>query len=143
MEKGKNIFISMETKKFNKIINDSRIYYIDYLRIICSFLVILIHVSSQYYYRFDINSYEFKIAYYYNGFSRFSVPNFFMISGALFLNKDLSFKIIFNKYIKRIFIHILLWSIIYAFININLKELNIKKKLLKLLMVLIIYGIFM
>ena len=127
MEKGKNIFISMETKKFNKIINDSRIYYFDYLRIICSFLVILIHVSSQYYYRFDINSYEFKIAYYYNGFSRFSVPNFFMISGALFLNKDLSFKIIFNKYIKRIFIHILLWSIIYAFININLKELNKKK----------------
>ena len=133
MKKGKNIIISMEKKKFNKIINDSRIYYFDYLRIICSFLVILIHVSSQYYYRFDINSYEFKIAYYYNGFSRFSVPNFFMISGALFLNKDLSFKIIFNKYIKRIIIHILLWSIIYAFININLKELNIKKKFFEII----------
>ena len=99
--------------------NNLRFYYFDYLRIFCSFWLILIHVCAQYNDHLDINTYEFKIAYYYHGFSRFSVPNFFMISGAVFLQKDLSLKIIFNKYIKRIFIHLLLWPIIFGFIKIS------------------------
>lgn len=52
-----------------------------------------------------------------------------MISGALFLNRDLSYPIIFNKYIKNIFIHLILWSIIYSFNDKNFWTLNIKKKL--------------
>lgn len=117
MKEAKNNYISLNEKKLNSKNYNSRFYYFDYLRIICSFSVILLHVCAQYYYHLDINSFKFKIAYYYNGFSRFSVPNFFMISGAIFLNKDLSLKIIFNKYIKRIFIHLLLWSIIYGVIK--------------------------
>jgi len=56
-----------------------------------------------------------------------------MISGAVFLQKDLSLKIIFNKYIKRIFIHLLLWSIIYGFININLENINIKTIIIQII----------
>ena len=32
------------------LIKDSRIYYFDYLRVICSFFVVLTHVSAEYYY---------------------------------------------------------------------------------------------
>ena len=124
MEETKQIYLN---KKIIYIQNKgSRIYYFDYLRIICAFGITLIHVSAKYYYRLDVNSYKWKIAYYYNGFSRFSLPNFFMISGALFLSRDLSFKIIFNKYIKRLFIHLLVWSIIYTIINANFSKINIK-----------------
>ena len=129
----------MESKKKfldKKIFNnykDRRIYYFDYLRILCTFSVTLIHVSSEYYYSLDVNSFKWKIAYYYNGLSRFSVPIFFMISGALFLNRDLSFEIIANKYIKRLFIHLLLWSIIYSLVNIDLSKLDIKQKFLQII----------
>lgn len=111
----------------------SRIYYFDYLRIFCCFFVILIHISAEYYTKFNLNTYNWKIAYYYNGISRFSVPNFFMISGALFLNRDIPLKKIFNKYIKNLFIHLILWSMIYSLININLSKLNIKKKLFEII----------
>jgi len=124
MEENKQLYLNKKILyKRNK---DSRIFYFDYLRIICAFGVILIHVSANYYNSLNINSYEWKIIYYYNGLSRFSVPNFFMISGALFLCRDLSFKIIFNKYIKRLFIHLILWSIIYSIIHVNLSKINIK-----------------
>lgn len=102
-----------------------RFIYIDYLRIICCFFVIMIHVSGQYI-KYNINSYEWKIAYFYNGISRFSVPNFFMISGTLFLKRDLTFKIIIRKYIKNILIHLLLWSMIYSFFDSNIPKYDIK-----------------
>ena len=113
-------------------IRGSRFYYFDYLRIFCSFFVILIHVSAKYK-RLEVNSYKMKIAYYYDGLSRFSVPNFFMISGALFLSKNLSFQIIIEKYIKRIFIHLLLWSMIYSFTNGNISKLGLKKGIIQII----------
>jgi len=127
MEKNENIYIC-KIKNIYKD-KDSRVYYLDCLRIFCSFFVILIHVSAYYYYNSALGSYNFKISYYYNFLSRFSVPNFFMISGAVFLSRDLSCEIIFNKYIKNIFIHLILWSIIYSLIDKNFWTLNIKKKL--------------
>ena len=129
MDKNKNENIILDVN----IKNNLRIDYFDYLKLLCSFCVILIHVCAEYTNKCNINSYKWKISYYYNGFSRFSVPNFFMISGALFLNRDLSFKKIVNKYIKRIYIHLLLWSIIYSLINIRLKKLNIKKKIFQII----------
>ena len=71
--------MKLETKKkfldkkevINKNNKNIRIYYFDYLRIICAFFVTLNHVCAKYY-NLDINSYKWKIAYYYNGFSRFS-----------------------------------------------------------------------
>lgn len=110
--------------------NDSKnttVYYYFYiLRIISSFAVVLIHVSSEYYYNLKINSYDWKIAYYYDGISRFSVPIFFMISGALFLNRDISFRNMFTKYIKKILIHLIIWSFIYSIFNQKLSNINIK-----------------
>ena len=129
MDKNENILLC-STKNTNKY-KDSRIYYLDYLRIFCSFFVIVIHVSTKYYRRFKLKSYNWKISHYYDSLSRFSVPNFFMISGAVFLNRDISYKKIFNKYIKNIFIHLVLWILIYSLYNINSFSIfNIKNKLL-------------
>ena len=87
------------------LIKNQRFFYLDYIRIISSFFVILIHISSPYYYKLDINSPKWKTALFYKSLSLFSVPNFFMISGTLFLKKNLSLKIIISKYIKNIFMH--------------------------------------
>ena len=131
MKKDENNYLCKKKNIYKE--KNSRIYYLDYLRIFCSFFVILIHVSANYYNKSALNSYNWKISYYYNRLSRFSVSNFFMISGALFLNRNLTYKIIFTKYIKNIFIHLILWSIIYSLININLSTLNIKMKLLEII----------
>jgi surface polysaccharide O-acyltransferase-like enzyme len=120
---NENNIIILQNNKFK---TDSRLYYFDWLRIISSFSVVLTHVSASFY-KQEMDSYKWKIAYYYNGLSRFAVPNFFMISGALFLKADLSIKKIYNKYIKRIFIHLLIWSVIYSFDKIKLSKFDLTK----------------
>ena len=52
---------------------------------------------------------------------------FFMISGALFLKVDIPILKIYNKYIKRLFIHLLIWSEIYSYSKIKLSKINLKK----------------
>ena len=106
-----------------------RIYYFDILRIVSSFSVILIHVSARYY-KLNINSNNWKIAHYYNGISRFGVPIFLMISGALFLSKDISVGQIFKKYIRRLLTNILFWSFIYTIYKINSSITSIKSFIL-------------
>ena len=123
--------INIKNNHKNTHFRDSRIYYFDILRIISSFAVVLIHVSARYN-RFDINSHNWKISFYYNGMSRFAVPLFFMMSGALFLNKNIPLKKIFNKYIKNIIIHLLFWSFIYSIYILDISKKNIPKIIIKL-----------
>ena len=118
---------NMDDKPKKKII----LYHFYFLRIISSFSVVLIHVSAYYYNKSKIYSFDFKISFFYNGIARFGVPIFYMISGALFLNQDMSFNKIYNKYIKRMLIHLIIWSFIYSISNIQLSKNNIKKIILK------------
>ena len=94
---------------------NSRIIYIDVLRIIAAFAVILLHVSSQ---RFKdcFPSDEWIVRMIYNSLGRWSVPVFVMISGALFLDKSkkINIKRLFSKNIARIIKVFLFWSFIYA-----------------------------
>ena len=103
-----------------------RIYYFDILRIVSSFFVVLIHVSAKYYANSNINSNNWKIAYYYNGVSRFGVPVFLMISGALFLSREVSFSKILKKYIGRLLTKLIFWSFIYSIYITNLSIKNIQ-----------------
>ena len=98
----------------NSTLKIKRIEYFDYLRILCSFSVIIIHASSQNRNTCPIKSHEYKILNFYNGISRFGVPIFFMISGTLFLNKNISFSMILKKYIKKIYINLFFWSFFYS-----------------------------
>ena len=125
----KEIYLNYNKLKKNSI--KIRIYYFDLLRIFSAFSVILIHVSAEYYNHINIDNPNWKISFYYNGFSRFGVPIFFMISGTLFLGKNISLYIIIYKYILRLVICLIIWSFIYSIYNIEFSKNNIEKILLK------------
>lgn len=95
--------------------SNSRIIYLDVLRIIAAFAVVFLHVSSQ---RFHecFPSDEWISRMIYDALVRWSVPVFVMISGALFLDESrrIDFKRLYTKNIARIIIVFLFWSFIYA-----------------------------
>ena len=65
-----------------------RIYYMDYLRTIAIIGVLSIHAAAPYvamYQKVDFSMWEAVIIH--NSLSRWCVPIFFMISGALLLGK--------------------------------------------------------
>lgn len=115
------------------IMKHDRKYYLDLdvLRILSSIAVVLIHVASQNWY--TVNDLKtFTVFNFFDSISRFAVPVFFMISGALFLNsrKKINFKNFFKKhFLKMIFIYVI-WCILYYlfdyfFLN-SINQINIK-----------------
>ena len=94
--------------------NSRRTYYFDYLRIVASFAVVLLHVAAQNWSTSDVNSFEWKVFNFFDGLVRWGVPVFVMISGALFLGKELDLKVLYRKYIFKMIIVFLFWSLLYA-----------------------------
>lgn len=94
--------------------SEERKVYFDFLRIIASFAIIMLHVAAQNWYITDINSTEWNVFNFYDSIVRWGVPIFIMISGALFINKEVPIKALYKKYIFRIIISFIFWSIIYA-----------------------------
>jgi surface polysaccharide O-acyltransferase-like enzyme len=91
--------------------------WIDYLRVISTFAVIMIHVSAVGVISLDIESRSWIVANFYDSISRFCVPIFFMISGALLLQKDYGLKPFFIKRVTRILPPFIFWSFVYFFLN--------------------------
>lgn len=90
----------------------------DILRIISALSVVVLHASSPHLLSNDVYSANFKIANFINSLSRFGVPIFVMISGAIFLSetKAVSIRKIWCKNILRLFIVYAVWSFAtYAF----------------------------
>ena len=93
-----------------------RIAYIDLLRIIAIFAVIMIHVSAENWYTDTIDS-----NWLFNNFintlvNGWPVPLFVVISGSLQLNNDkFTIKNMFFKYIPRILLCLIFWHVIYYF----------------------------
>jgi surface polysaccharide O-acyltransferase-like enzyme len=89
-----------------------RIFYLDQLKTISIFLIILIHVTS-------ISLIKSPTHYLYMGaiydnIARVGVPIFIMVSGALLLNREYKTLNFLKKRFKRILIPATLWCIIYA-----------------------------
>ena len=62
---------------------------ISFLRILATFSLIVIHLSGPLVVKFgDISLFDWSVANFFDSISRYSVPMFFMISGALLLDKD-------------------------------------------------------
>ena len=90
-----------------------RIFFLDGLRVFAIFAVVMIHVSGLFY--TDTSTVDRLAAFAYDSYSRWCVPVFCMISGALFLTKkELSVKDLYSRYIKRIVLAFLFWSSIYV-----------------------------
>ena len=96
----------------------NRIVYMDVLRVIACFSVIMIHSSARYVVK-DIGSFNFWVGNIFDGLARIGVPLFIMISGALMLDKNYQFstqKII--KHIIRMIVFFVFWSALYCIFNI-------------------------
>lgn len=99
-----------------------RIEYLDFLRILALFAVIVIHVDAQNYWNVGlqpggVETFEWKAYTFLDSMSKWSVPIFVMISGALFLNARISIKTLYTKYIFRIICAYVVWSSIYAVVT--------------------------
>lgn len=88
------------------------------LRILATFSVVIIHVSGPLVVKFGkISFLDWNVANFFDSISRYSVPMFFMISGALLLNKDYSLKCFFGKRLGKVLPPFLIWSLIYSVFN--------------------------
>lgn len=91
-----------------------RIVYLDYLRVFSVFAVMVLHTAAACFYSTDgINS-DWQIMNFYDGIVRWGVPVFVMMSGALFLPRNIEIKTIYKKYIPRMIVAYFCWSMVYV-----------------------------
>ncbi|MDK9607655.1 acyltransferase [Lelliottia wanjuensis] len=89
---------------------NKRIIWIDNIRAIACFLVVLLHVSAYHLYQIkDVSSISWNIANTIQSFTRVCVPLFFMISGYAFMRD----KHVKNKNILKIVANLCLYTVIY------------------------------
>lgn len=93
-----------------------RTIYFDYLRVIACFCVIVLHVSAQQLFDYETPTFDWHAMNVYDSVTRFCVPIFLMISGALFLDpvKNLSLHKLYTRNILRMLTAFMFWSLIYA-----------------------------
>lgn len=106
-----------------------RTVYFDYLRVLATFIVMLLHVSAQNWSTSDVGSGTFAVFSIYNSISRWGVPVFVMISGALFLNRDIPIRRILKHNVLRMITALFGWSFLYFLFAEN----SVKSQLLSLL----------
>ncbi len=82
----------------------------DFIRIIASLAVIVIHTSASYCLTADKSFYWF-FAVASNALSRFAVPMFFMISGMFLLKKQEPLDVFFEKRFTAVLIPFLSWCV--------------------------------
>ena len=92
---------------------NKRLSYIDILKVIAAFMIVMLHVSASY---IDMsNASPHGLEYFFNSLTRIGLPIFFMISGALLLRDEYHFKL------KRKFFFILkiyiFWSAFYVLVQ--------------------------
>lgn len=91
------------------------IIYIDILRIFAAFAVIMLHTSAKFLSKMAENNVHFLQGNLFDSATRWCVPIFFMISGALLLNSKRDFNLTFflKKRFSKILIPFLFFSVFY------------------------------
>lgn len=87
--------------------------YLDYLRVFACLAVMVTHVTMTNWSNVDVNGFDWQIINFYDGISRWCVAAFAMISGALFLNRDIAIVKIYTKYIPRMVVAFFVWGAFY------------------------------
>ena len=95
--------------------NKQRNISFDLLRIIAAFSVVMLHVSGVYIEGSPVGSIDFGLANFMNSISRFGVPVFVMISGAIILSeqKQVTIKKLWTRNIFRMVVIFSIWSFAY------------------------------
>ena len=95
----------------------------DYLRISASLGVMVLHLAAQKYHSISMYSHEWQVLNFYDSIVRWTVPVFVMISGALFLSRDITIDKLYMRYIPRLAVSYIFWSLIYAIaVGYNFRE---------------------
>lgn len=95
--------------------NTNRIAYLDILRILAIFSIVLSHIFADGYFN-SFKEYNWYVDTIGDSLVRWSVPVFIMISGVLFLNpqKAVPIKRLYKKNISRLFIAFVFWGLFYS-----------------------------
>lgn len=98
----------------------NRIEYFDVLRCVAIIAVVMIHAAITEWHAIPPDSARWEQLTWINSALRFSVPIFFMISGALFLDpeKRVSRRSLFRRRIPRLLIAYAVWSTAYAALGV-------------------------
>lgn len=99
-------------------VSNQRVIYLDLLRVIATFAVILSHVSASEFLASPFSADRY-IAFVYESLVRWSVPVFVMISGVLFLNpiKEVTYREILRKRVPRLLLAYVFWTVLYVLFN--------------------------
>lgn len=101
-----------------KMTNDkeTRVIYLEYLRVIAMLSVVLLHVTSKAISLVEVHTTAWHIYNFCRCFCKWGVDIFIMISGALFLNpkRNITIKKIYKKYVSRVVLILVIWSLAYA-----------------------------
>jgi surface polysaccharide O-acyltransferase-like enzyme len=113
----RQIQFSIRSQRFamsDQIGRKETILWIDLIRVVAIFLVVMIHVSGQVTNHWgEIPADQWLIGNVYGGIARVAVPLFFMISGYLLLPRTESLRAFYTKRMMRILIPFVVWSLIY------------------------------
>lgn len=93
-----------------------RTIYFDYLRVIAIISVIVLHVSAQNWNALSVSSIAWNICNFYDAMTRWGVPIFVMISGSLFLSREVKIGSLYKKNIARLAVAYFIWSTFYAIV---------------------------
>ena len=110
-------------------VSREQIVWIDLLRVIACFLVILSHSCDPFVGQFDINHYEFLTGAYIGSLVRSCVPLFVMISGVLLLPVNTDMTTFYSKRARRLVFPFVFWSLalpvlFYLYVNSGVKIIN-------------------
>lgn len=97
---------------------NNRIEFFDFLRVVAAFSVVIIHVDAQSYYDTDVRGFSWQVLNFFDSVTRWAVPVFFMMSGAIFLSRQHSIKKIVCKYFFKIVTAFVFWSVLYVGIQV-------------------------
>lgn len=91
-----------------------RVLYYDFLRMLSTVAVVMLHISSVVC-DAEKGSMEYWTGFFYNAPTRWAVPVFVMLSGALFLDphKEIPLKTLYSKYILRLLVIYFSWAFVY------------------------------
>jgi surface polysaccharide O-acyltransferase-like enzyme len=97
----------------------NHLYWIDLIRVVAVFQVILIHLSYVIFFKEEVLSANWRAANFYDSCSRMGVPLFFMASGVLLLGKREPIKDFFCKRFVKVGIPTLVWSLAYLLWSVD------------------------
>ncbi len=113
-QKKEIVKVETDNKTIDKKEEKARVPYLSYIRAIAAVAIVLLHSAFAYAGIEGVASTTVKVAMTIRNCFLWAVPLFVMVSGALLLDpkKEISYKDIFYKYIKRILILIVVFTLI-------------------------------